>query len=149
MILGQDVFHAIKPLEYFQGGNQNTSVAIRMLTGCILSGPLPSPFGVRVTIFKCKFEDVALAYQVRKWYELESYGTFEQTDPRSAPDKSAQKILDFATLKDRSRYIVEMLWVEDIFPLFDNFNASLVQFKSLQKALEKNSNLKTQYASDN
>ena len=33
MILGQDVFHAIKPLEYFQGGNQNTPVAVRMAIG--------------------------------------------------------------------------------------------------------------------
>ena len=30
MILRQDVFHAIKPLEYFQGRNQNTPVAVRM-----------------------------------------------------------------------------------------------------------------------
>ena len=107
MILGQDVFHAIKPLEYFQGGNQNTSVAVRMLIGCILSGPLPSPFGVRVTIFKCKNENVALADQVRKWYELESYGTFEQADPRSAPDKSAQNFLILLRFKTAAVILLE------------------------------------------
>ena len=58
MILGQDVFHAIKPLVYFQGGNQNVPVAVRMPIGWVLSGPLPSPIGVRATTFKCNVEDV-------------------------------------------------------------------------------------------
>ena len=98
MILGQDIFHAIKPLEYFQGRNQNTPVAVRMPIGWVLSGPLPSSIGVRATIFKCNLEDVALAVQVKKWYELESYGTFKQADPRSSGDKRAQKNFDSATL---------------------------------------------------
>ena len=59
IILGQDVFHAIKPLEYFQGRNQNTPVAVRMPIGWVLSGPLPSPIDVRDTNFKCNVEDVA------------------------------------------------------------------------------------------
>ena len=42
MILGQDVFQSIKPLEYFQEGNQKTPVAVRMLIGLVLSGPLQS-----------------------------------------------------------------------------------------------------------
>ena len=148
MILGQDVFHAIKPLEYFQGRNQNTPVAVRMPIGWVLSGPLPSPIGVRATIFKCNVEDVALADQVKKWYELESYGTFKQADPRSSADKREQKVLDSTTIHDGSRYVVGMLWVDDNIHLPDNFYASLVQFKSLEKRLEKDLNLKTQYASD-
>ena len=148
MILGQDVFHAIKPLEYFQGRNQNTPVAVRMPIGWVLSGPLPSPIGVRATTFKCNVEDVALADQVKKWYELESYGTFKQADPRSSADKRAQKILDSTTIHDGSRYIVGMLWAADNIYLPGNFYASLVQLESLEKRLEKDSNLKTQYASD-
>ena len=148
MILGQDVFHATKPLEYFQGRNQNTPVAVRMPIGWVLSGPLPSPIGVRATTFKCNVEDVALADQVKKWYELESYGTFKQADPRSSADKRAQKILDSTTIHDGSRYVVGMLWADDNIHLPDNFYASLVQFKSLEKRLEKDLNLKTQYASD-
>ena len=58
MILGQDVFHAIKPLEYFQGENQKTPVAVRVPIGWVLSDPLPSPIGVRATIFKCNVEMV-------------------------------------------------------------------------------------------
>ena len=52
MILGQDVFHGMKPLKYFQGGNQKFPVAVRMPIGRVLSGPLPSPFGVRSITFK-------------------------------------------------------------------------------------------------
>ena len=148
MILGQDVFHAIKPLEYFQGRNQNTPVAVRMPIGWILSGPIPSPIGVRATTFKCIVEDVALADQVKKWYELESYGTFKQADPRSSADKRAQKFLDSTTIHDGSHYVAGMLWADDNIHLPDNFYASLVQFKSLKKCLEKDLNLKTQYASD-
>ena len=70
MILGQDVFHAIKPLEYFQGRNQNTAVAVRMPIGWVLSGPLLLPIGNRATTFKCNVEDVPSADQVKKWYEL-------------------------------------------------------------------------------
>ena len=41
-----------------------------------------------------------------------------------------------------------MIWVDDNIQLLDNFYASLVQFKSLEKGLEKDLNLKTQFASD-
>ena len=83
------------------------------------------------------------------WYKLESYGTFKQSDPRSAADKRAEKVLDSTTLHDIPRLnIVGMLWTEDHMHLPDNFYASLVQFKSLEKRLEIDLNLKTQYASD-
>ena len=119
-----------------------------MTTRWVLSGPLPSPIGVRATIFKFNVEDVALADQVKKWYELESYGTFKQADPRSSADKRAHKTLDSTTLPDASRYVAAMLWADDSVHLPDNFYASLVQFKSIEKRLEKCLNLKTQYASD-
>ena len=41
-----------------------------------------------------------------------------------------------------------MFWTDDNIHLPDKFYASLVQLKSLEKRLEKDSNLKTQYASD-
>ena len=119
-----------------------------MPIGWVLSGPLPSPIGVRATTFKCNVEDIALADQVKKRYELESYGTFKQADPRSSADKRAQKTLDSTTIHDGSRYVVGMLWADDNIHLPNNFYASLVQFKSPEKRLEKDSNLKTQYASD-
>ena len=114
MILGKDAFHAIKFLEYFQGKNQSFPVAVRMLIGWVLSGSLPSSIGVQATAFKCNIENVALADQVKIWYELGSYGTFKQADPHSAADKRAQKTLDSTTLHDGSFKVVGMIWVECI-----------------------------------
>ena len=85
---------------------------------------------------------------MKKLYELEPYGTFKQADPRSAADKRAQKILEFTTLHNGSHYVAGMLWDVDNAHLPDNFYASLVQLKSLENCLEKELNLKTQYASD-
>ena len=42
MILGQDVYHAIRPLEDFSADEKRSPVAIRLPIGWLLSGPLPS-----------------------------------------------------------------------------------------------------------
>ena len=52
MILGQDVFHSIRPLEYFESDRRNTPVAVRLPLGWVLSGPLPSTTGLFSTCFK-------------------------------------------------------------------------------------------------
>ena len=52
MILGQDVFHFIRPLEYFDSDRKNTPVAVRLSLGWVLSGPLPSTSGLFSTCFK-------------------------------------------------------------------------------------------------
>ena len=46
MILGQDVFHCIRPLEYFEAVRPNTPIAVRLPLGWVLSGPLPSTTGL-------------------------------------------------------------------------------------------------------
>ena len=51
MILGQDVFHAIRPLEYFESDRANTPTAFRLPLGWVLSGPLPSATGLFSTCF--------------------------------------------------------------------------------------------------
>ena len=78
-----------------------------MPIGWVLSGPLPSPIGVRVATFRCNVEDVALADQVKKWYMLEFYGKFKQADPRSTADKL--KILVFTTFHVVSCHFVKIL----------------------------------------
>ena len=111
MMLGQDVFHAIKLLENIKGGNQKTHVAVRMPIGWVLSGSIPSPNGVRATTFKFKLEDVALADQVNKWYELEPYGTFKQADPRSAADKRDLKNLTLPRFMMAAVMLSECSWL--------------------------------------
>ena len=112
MILGQDVFHAIRPLEYFESDRRNTPVAVRFSLGWVLSGPLPSITGLFSTCFKAvtqKEHDCTLSDRLRSWYDIESYGAYKQVDSRSATDARATKILDETTYHDGSRYQVGKL----------------------------------------
>ena len=51
MILGQDMFQCIRPLEFLQTNRKNTPIADRLLLGWVLSGPLPSTWGLFSTCF--------------------------------------------------------------------------------------------------
>ena len=150
MILGQDVFHFIRPLEYFDSDCKNAPVAVRLPLGWVLSGPLPSTSGLFSTCFKAvtsnKDADSELGDQLRSWYEMESYGAFKQVDPRSAADARAEKILERTTYHDGSRYQVGMLWAEDESSLPNNYFSALVQLKSLERRLGKDAELKERYS---
>ena len=52
MILGQDVFHAIRPLEYFESNRRNISVAFSVPLSWVLSGLLPLTTGQFLTCFE-------------------------------------------------------------------------------------------------
>ena len=150
MILGQDVFHSIRPLEYFDSDRKNAPVAVRLPLGWVLSGPLPSSSGLYSTCFKavaCNKElDSELADQLRSWYDIESYGAYKQVDSRSAADARALKILEETTYHDGNRYHVGMLWTEADSSLPNNYFSALVQLKSLERRLDKDPELKQLYA---
>ena len=75
MILGQDVYHAIRPLEYFAADENCSPFAVRLPIGWVLSRPLTSSSCLVSTCFKANVEqDYELACQVKSWYEMESYG---------------------------------------------------------------------------
>ena len=77
MILGLDIFHVIRPLEYFEMDQQNTAIANPLRLGWVSSGPLLSMSGLFCTCFKALSHiecDFNLAYQFRSWYEVESFG---------------------------------------------------------------------------
>ena len=93
IILGQDAFRAIRPIEYFESEHLNGPVAVRLPIGWVLSGPLPSSSSFVSTCFKANIDDTALADQLRSWYEIESYGTYVQADTRSKADRRALQIL--------------------------------------------------------
>ena len=66
MILGQDVYHAIRPLEYFAADEKSSPFSFRLPIGWVLSGPLPSSLGLVSTCFKANIEhDFELASQVK------------------------------------------------------------------------------------
>ena len=150
MILGQDVFHFIRPLEYFDSDRKNTPVAVRLPMGWVLSGPLPSPSEFYSTCLKAvstnKDVDSELAKQLRSWYDMELYGAFKQVDSRSAVDARAEKILDDQTYHDGSRYQIGMLWAEDDSSLPNIYFSALIQLKSQERRLAKDADLKERYS---
>ena len=77
MILGQDMFHCLRPLEYFETHRKNTPIALRLPLGWALSGPSPSSSGLFPTCCEAvtrKETDSKLVDQIRSWYDIESYG---------------------------------------------------------------------------
>ena len=146
MILGQEVYHAIRPLEYFTADEKCSPIAVRLPIRWVLSGPLPSSSGLVSTCFKANMEqDFDLAIQVKSWYDMEAYGAIMQVDPRSASDASAHNILENTTMHNGKRYDVGMLWAEDNIELPNNYFSALVQLKSLEKRLTKNQTLREKY----
>ena len=112
MILGQDVFHCIHPLEYFEADRPSTPIAVRLPLGWVPCGPLTSTTSLFSTCFKAvtsSENDSILDDQFRSWYDMESFGTYKQLDSRSAADAQAMKILEETTFNDGCRYQVGML----------------------------------------
>ena len=56
MILGQDVYHAIRTLEYFSANEKRSPVAVCLRIGWVLSGQLPSSSRLTSTCFKVNIE---------------------------------------------------------------------------------------------
>ena len=143
MILGQAVYHAIRPLEYFAANEKCSPFAVRLPIGWVLSGPLPSSSSLVLVCFKANIEQhFELAFQVKSWYDMESYGAFKQVDARSAADVRAQETLETTTFHCGQRYDVGMLWADDNIQLTNNYFSSLVQLKSLEKRLSRDTFLK-------
>ena len=150
MILGQEVFHSIRPLEYFESDRKDTPIAVRIPLGWVLCGPLPSTSGLVSTCFKTVVtrneSDSKLADHLRSWNELESFAAMKQVDLRTASDARASKILQETTYHDGCRYQVGMLWADGESSLPKNYFSALVQLKSLKRRLEKTPELKAIYA---
>ena len=135
MILGQDVYQAIRPLEYFSADERRSPVAVRLPIGWVLSGPLPSKSCINSTCFKVNIEhDNELAIQVKSWHDIESFGANKQVDSRSAADARAHEILDSTTIHNGLRYDVGMLWAADNAQLPNNY---LINGWQKMKTLER------------
>ena len=147
MILGQDVYHAIRPIEYFESESKCAPVAVRLPIGWVLSGPLPSSSSFVSSCFKAIVEpEQDLVEQLRTWYELESYCAMKEVDPSSSADRRAVEIFEKITTHDGQRYQVGMLWANDDVDLPNNYYSALVQLKSLEKRLSKDEELRSKYS---
>ena len=77
---------------------------------------------------------------------MESYDAFKQVDARSATDKHALSILNSETVHNGEKYIVPMLWIDSNVTLPNNYYSSLAQFKTFERRLSKDPELRERYA---
>ena len=141
VVIGQDYYHAVRPIEFILADDNNSPCSVRLLVGWVISGPLPSSIVSTSSCFKYVFEDSSLTDQIKSWYELESYGAFKHVDARSAADKHALSKLNSETVHNGERYIVPMLWIDSNISLPNNYYSSLAQFKTLERSLSKDPEL--------
>ena len=91
-------------------------------------------------------DDVKLAEVVKKWWDMESYGTLMIADKRTKEDKLASEILN-ATIKfNGERYEVGLLWNGEQAALSNNFASALGQLRGLKCRLDSDQSLKQRYS---
>ena len=146
VIIGQDYYHAVRPIEFILRDDKNSPCSVRLPIGWVISGPLPPSVNSISSCFKYVVEDSSLTDQIKSWYELESYGAFKQVDAHYAANKHALSILNSETVHNGERYIVPMLWIDSNVSLPNNYYSSLTQFKTLERRLSKDPELRERYA---
>ena len=107
MIPVEELFHVIRPLEYFETNRKDTPIAVRLPLGWILSGQLPSASGLFSTSFKAVTQigsDFEVTDQVRSWFDMESFGAYRKVQPCSASAARRQKTLEDTKYHDGCRY---------------------------------------------
>ena len=73
MLLGKDVYHAIRPLEHFSADEKNALFVVRFPIVWVRSAPFPPSSSLVSTCFKANFQqDYELACQVKSWYDMEN-----------------------------------------------------------------------------
>ena len=146
LLLGQDAFAGTCPIEV-ASLDARSPCAVRTPLGWVASGPLPAEFVRSVSSFHASIDfDDGLADQLRTWWDLETYAAARSVDPRAKCDQQAVEILETSTHHDGTRYVVGMLWADPTAELPNNYFAALAQYRSLEKRLEKDMDLRKRYA---
>ena len=86
-----------------------------------------------------------LAEVVKKWWDMESYGTLKVADKRTKEDKLATEILNLTIKFNGERYEVGLLWNGEQAVLSNNFSSALGQLRGLQRRLQTDELLKVKY----
>ena len=98
IILGQNAYELIPPLEYKNGG-ENKPWAVNLPLGWTINGPVPvNELRLRAACHVSNEDDVKLAEVVKKWWDMESYGKLVVADKRTKEHKLASDILN-STIK--------------------------------------------------
>ena len=82
IILGQGVYHAIRPIEYFESDSKCAPIAVRLPSWWVLGGPLLTTSISISSCFKIVTEpETDPAEQLKSWYDTESYGAVKRLTP--------------------------------------------------------------------
>ena len=146
VVLGQDNYHLLYPVEY-KKGHKNEPWAVRNKLGWTLSGPLPKHEVANVASATSHLasEDSELSVQLKSWFSMESYATRVNVSGRSKDDKRALAQLEQTTKLVDGRYEVGLPWAEDNPKIENNYFSAHSQFCSLERRLEKDLSLKARY----
>ena len=140
VILGQDCYSLIRPLEYRNNG-QHKPWAVRTQLGWMVCGPLPADEICECAVVSTNFsnQESRLAEQLRHWWDLKSYGTQYKVDNRSKEDREALKILEKSIKHDGTIYATKLPLRKEINQLPNNYTTAYGQFQSCEalKILEK------------
>ena len=136
VLLGQDVFSLMRPLEYRYADNKQPW-AVRLPLGWVLSCPVPELLRENCTshCYHVSVKDANLSNQVKPWLDMEAYATTVQVDPRSSDVKRALQILESSTKHNGNRYQMGLLWKKDSPMLPNNFKVACSQLLSLEEEL--------------
>ena len=91
IILGQNAYELIRPVEYKNGG-ENKPWAIRLPLGWTVSGPVPiNQLKLNAACHVANNDDMKLAEVVKKWWDMESYGTLKVDDKRTKKRQTSHR----------------------------------------------------------
>ena len=100
IILGQDAFGSIPPIEYIESDDRNALVAIRLPFGWVLSGPVPSTSTLVSTCLRANTEDCLLADQVQSWTNL------NPSEPTLNPTRARKRISELLAFLSQQQSMV-------------------------------------------
>ena len=147
IILVQNAYELIRPLEYKSGGEKKP-LSVKLPLGWTVSGPLPVS-EIRLSGAACHVaneDDIKLAEVVKKWWDIESYGTSIVAEKRSRENKLATEILNSTMKFNQDQYEVRLLWNRNQSALSNNFASARGQLRGLKRRLDNDPPLKTKYS---
>ena len=113
VILGQDAYHLIRPLEFTPGG-RDEPWEVKTSLGWTVSGALPKK-ETKCMAASCNFSVLSdpLADQMKKWWDMETYASVCDISGRFKEEKRAQAILEKTTKHNGECYEVGLQWAYD------------------------------------
>ena len=145
VILGQDAYHLIRPLEY-KSGERNQPWAVKTALGWTISGALPKKEVSNLSV-SCNLSVASnpLANQMKKWWDMETYASVCDVSGRSKEEERALSILERTTKHNGERDEGSLMWADDNLDLPNNYYSAYQQFLSMEKRLEKDSEMKNHF----